>query len=513
MQYSVGSCRVQNGSSIVYRNGAVNWAGIVAGALFGVQGEGIFYPVLQYITPDRLILTAPYRGTTNAAALYVVVNDFTPNMRLPKVNKGDLETATIFDYAMNKLESTFAGSPGDMFKSIYDTNNNGIVDAAETVPWTGIQAPPALFPPIIHGLQHLDNGSDPIPLSTYSRSGLMARLSGVPTQYFNGIGGFSDPTSMLNGNIMLKSVYDANNNGVVDTCDLLDWSKITNPPTTYSPSAHGPSHLDTGSDPIPPASTTHMGLMGVLPGNALQFANGVGGFSIPTGQPLTIKGTVATAPADLPSTGAAGQIYVANDTQHAWAWNGSAWIDIGQISAGPQGAVGPAGIQGLPAYTKTTVPFTVPPVGQLVVLQVQDTSWMATGENVYAQGAGAGGTAGVLQVFAKNATAVTLLNPVPSTGIAGPPGATGAQGIPGLVWKGIWAAGHTYHPGDGVSYGGDSYIAINQNVGDAPPSTNWQALATGTVWFNGHGPPVNVPGANPGDYYLDVDAGVSYLLS
>lgn len=42
---------------------------------------------------------------------------------------------------------------GDMAKSVYDTNNNGKVDAAEVadaVPWTGITGRPATFPPSAH---------------------------------------------------------------------------------------------------------------------------------------------------------------------------------------------------------------------------------------------------------------------------------------------------------------------------------------------------------------------------
>lgn len=35
-----------------------------------------------------------------------------------------------------------ATSVGDMLKSIYDTDNDGIVDAAESVPWTGVTGKP-----------------------------------------------------------------------------------------------------------------------------------------------------------------------------------------------------------------------------------------------------------------------------------------------------------------------------------------------------------------------------------
>ena len=42
---------------------------------------------------------------------------------------------------------------GDMLKSIYDTDNDGKVDAAEaadSVPWTGVTGKPSTFPPSSH---------------------------------------------------------------------------------------------------------------------------------------------------------------------------------------------------------------------------------------------------------------------------------------------------------------------------------------------------------------------------
>lgn len=59
--------------------------------------------------------------------------------------------------------------PGDMEKSVYDTDNDGIVDAAETAPWTGISGKPATFPPDLHshaiadvtGLQTALDGKEP----------------------------------------------------------------------------------------------------------------------------------------------------------------------------------------------------------------------------------------------------------------------------------------------------------------------------------------------------------------
>lgn len=43
-------------------------------------------------------------------------------------------------------------------------------------------------------------------------------------------------------------------------------------------------------------------------------------------------------------------------------------------------------------------------------------------------------------------------------------------------------------------------------------STPGEKGERGTRWFDGHGPPVQVPDAKEGDYYLDVDSGQIYKL-
>lgn len=50
---------------------------------------------------------------------------------------------------------------GDMLKSIYDTNNNGKVDyaqSADSVPWSGVDGKPAVFPPETHSHNYMPLG-------------------------------------------------------------------------------------------------------------------------------------------------------------------------------------------------------------------------------------------------------------------------------------------------------------------------------------------------------------------
>lgn len=67
------------------------------------------------------------------------------------------KTTTVEVYVEGALENSFTVldgadglGAGDMLKATYDTNGNGIVDAAETAPWAGITDKPSTFPPSAH---------------------------------------------------------------------------------------------------------------------------------------------------------------------------------------------------------------------------------------------------------------------------------------------------------------------------------------------------------------------------
>ena len=66
-------------------------------------------------------------------------------------------------------------------------------------------------------------------------------------------------------------------------------------------------------------------------------------------------------------------------------------------------------------------------------------------------------------------------------GAAGPQGAQGPQGIagaPGVTWAGTWNASVSYATNDGVSYQGESWVAVSTpTIGTAPSSPSWQLLA------------------------------------
>ena len=65
-----------------------------------------------------------------------------------------------------------------------------------------------------------------------------------------------------------------------------------------------------------------------------------------------------------------------------------------------------------------------------------------------------------------------------SKGDTGADGTDGIDGLPGLNWRGAWNSGTAYAVNDGVSYSGSSYICTTAHTNSAPPSANWNTLAS-----------------------------------
>jgi len=69
-------------------------------------------------------------------------------------------------------EDPSAGGIGDMLKSVYDTDGDGVVDEAEAVAWDGVTGKPSEYTPEAHNTTHEDGGSDEIDVTDLS--GLLA---------------------------------------------------------------------------------------------------------------------------------------------------------------------------------------------------------------------------------------------------------------------------------------------------------------------------------------------------
>ena len=138
------------------------------------------------------------------------------------------------------LENTGAG---DMLKSVYDTNNDGKVDAAavaDAVDWSGVQGKPSTFTPSTHG--HDD--------ATTSASGFMSasdktKLNGVAANANN----YSHPTG--DGNQHVPATSTTNNGKVLkagSTAGSAAWENLAKADV-------GLGNVDNTSDAGKPVST------------------------------------------------------------------------------------------------------------------------------------------------------------------------------------------------------------------------------------------------------------------
>jgi hypothetical protein len=117
---------------------------------------------------------------------------------------------------------------GDMSRSVYDQNEDGIVNAADSVPWSGITGTPATFPPEAH--DHDDRYFTETELSQSGAGGSVHwdNITGKPTAF---------------GGDMAKAVYDLDDDGIVDSAASVPWAGVTGKPATFPPSAHNHDDL------------------------------------------------------------------------------------------------------------------------------------------------------------------------------------------------------------------------------------------------------------------------------
>ena len=110
-QYRVGTAAATNGSAAIVGTGT-SWASYVtAGSVFTVVGSTVPYVVASVTDNTHLTLSSNYGGTTASGLSYTIGTSFTPNLGLPYVEQGDVETATILKRAMLLIDQDLA-TPG-----------------------------------------------------------------------------------------------------------------------------------------------------------------------------------------------------------------------------------------------------------------------------------------------------------------------------------------------------------------------------------------------------------------
>lgn len=70
---------------------------------------------------------------------------------------------------------------GDMLKAVYDSDNDGVVDVAETAPWSGITDKPSTFAPSAHSHAWADITGKPSTFTPSSHSHVISDVTGLQT--------------------------------------------------------------------------------------------------------------------------------------------------------------------------------------------------------------------------------------------------------------------------------------------------------------------------------------------
>lgn len=105
MKYDIGTVELENGSTTVTGNGGQDFlANLLPGQLFTKIGSGVTYEIASVTDEEHFELVAPYGGADDPAALYTVVQSFTPNFGIPYPEIGDVQTATIVKRALTEID-------------------------------------------------------------------------------------------------------------------------------------------------------------------------------------------------------------------------------------------------------------------------------------------------------------------------------------------------------------------------------------------------------------------------
>ena len=148
---------------------------------------------------------------------------------------------------------------GDMNKSTYDTNNNGIVDAAASVPWSGITSVPSTFTPSAHthpisditGLATILASKAKTKMRVFTDGGSYTPTSGTTSiiVYLTGSGGSGGSTSVAsNGATTAYSSSGGSGAGTLifsmdaTSSDLFQISIGQAPPTSSASSSSALSY-------------------------------------------------------------------------------------------------------------------------------------------------------------------------------------------------------------------------------------------------------------------------------
>lgn len=242
-----------NGSLAVYVNGVR----MVGGSDYDETTESRVTFAAGRLASDKVLFVIGVEVTTSDPDGSVQITDVVGLQTALDAKQATLHSATnIKTINGNSLlgagDLHFPVGMGDMQTSTYDTDGDGVVDAAETAPWSGITGKPASYPPNTHG--HAIADVTGLQTALDAKQATLVSATNIKTVNGQTLLGSGDLVIAGGGGggsgDMAQSVYDTNADGKVNAADSADvalaapWSGVTGKPSSYPPDTHGHTIAD-----------------------------------------------------------------------------------------------------------------------------------------------------------------------------------------------------------------------------------------------------------------------------
>jgi len=112
MQYKTGTVAVTNGSPTVTGTGTTWLGNVSVGSVFVAAAEGVPYIVAAVPGNGTITLASNYGGTTRSGIAYSLTTSYTPNQKIPYMEQGDIDTATIWKRAAIQIDTLLGVNVG-----------------------------------------------------------------------------------------------------------------------------------------------------------------------------------------------------------------------------------------------------------------------------------------------------------------------------------------------------------------------------------------------------------------
>lgn len=188
------------------------------------QDEISAYSHIVQVTPTGFQITITHVGTQGPAGGGVPTGGSTGQV-LAKASNDNLDTVWV------------TPNPGDMQKAVYDTDNDGKVNAAsvaDTVPWSGVTDKPSTYTPSAHKSSHATGGGDALSPSdigaaaaSHDHSGMYAPLGHTHNDLY-----YTESEVDARFNTSTGHDHDGTDS------KKITWTNIDGKPSTYTPATH-----------------------------------------------------------------------------------------------------------------------------------------------------------------------------------------------------------------------------------------------------------------------------------